>query len=135
MKFSLRPAAASLLVALAAMACTKRPENVTARYVSPSQYRSWECNDMLEERMRVEAEYTRIFDLQRENANTDAGVTTVSTVAAIPTLGLSLLLLPALAATTDRREELARLKGEVDALDAARSQKGCSAPPPTVAAR
>jgi len=113
-------------------ACTQRPENVTARYVSPNQYRSWQCEDLYDERQRVDAEQTRIFDLQRTNANVDTGLTTFS-VAAVPfTLGLSLLLLPALAATTDRREELGRLKGELDAIDAARAQKACPAPAPVM---
>lgn len=113
-------------------ACTQRPENVTARYVSPNQYRSWQCEDLWDERQRVDAEHIRIFDLQRTNANADAGIMTASIAAAPLTLGLSLLALPALAATTDRREELGRLRGELDAIDAARAQKACPAPAPVV---
>lgn len=123
--------------------CTTRPENIQARYVSPSIYRNWECADLIEEARRIEAELARLIEAQQTNADVDAGVTMASTAtviagfaAAVPTFGLSLLLVPAglgmntaLATTTDRRDEIGRLRGELEAVRMNRTQRLCPASP------
>ena len=150
---------------LSASSCASRPETITARYVSPAAYRSWQCDDMAEELNRLEAERLRLFGLQQSNAEAGAGVaaagTTLSTgmivagaVLAVPTFGWSLLLIPAGLATgggaaatvatmtTDRREEISRILGEVEAINTSRRDKSCptqpvapaGAPPPVTPA-
>jgi hypothetical protein len=61
--------------------------------------------------------------MQREDANTDAGFTTVGLVLFWPALF-------GLAATTDRSETIAAMKGERDAMDLAAREKAC--PPPQI---
>jgi len=121
--------------------CTTRPENIQARYVSPHAYRTWECADLIEEARRIEAELARLTEVQQTNADVDTGVTMASTAtviagfaAAVPTFGLSLLLVPAglgmnagLATTTDRRDEIGRLRGELEAVRMSRTQRLCPA--------
>lgn len=107
-------------------ACATRPENITARYVSPSTYRAWNCAQLQEERIRLDGEVARIAKLQRENANADAALLTVGLIIFWPAL-------IGMAATTDRREELGRLRGEHDAVQTALREHNCVVPPPSLA--
>jgi hypothetical protein len=66
-------------------------------------------------------------DLPEADATTTAGLT------ALPTLGLSTLILPSLSPTRDRQDEIARIKGEIEAVDAARAKQACDAPPAVTA--
>lgn len=133
---------------LSVSACAPRPDTITARYVSPAAYRTWQCEDMLEELSRLESEKARLFGLQQENADAGAGVAVVGTgvstgmivagaVLAVPTFGWSLLLIPAGLATgggtaasiasltTDRREEVSRILGEIEAINISQRTKSC----------
>lgn len=115
-------------VALGALAiqvgCASGPDSVSAHYVSPNVYQSWNCDQLFEERTRLAREVERIAGLQRENANADAALMTVGLIVFWPALF-------GLAATKDRKEELGRLKGEYEAVDQNIRAKQCSAPPPT----
>lgn len=104
-------------------ACATRPENITARYVSPNAYRAWACPQLTEERTRLDGEVARIANLQRENANADAALLTVGLIIFWPAL-------IGMAATTDRREELGRLRGEYMAVETAMREQNCAVPPP-----
>jgi hypothetical protein len=104
-------------------ACTKPPDKVDARYVSPTTYQNWSCDQLVEERRRLTAEVERVSGLQRENANADAALMGVGLIIFWPAL-------IGLAATTDRKEELGRLKGEFDAVDVQTKAKQCSAAAP-----
>lgn len=117
-------AVALVAVALVA-ACAKRPENIQPRFASATPYRALACEQLNEERSRVNAELARIEAMQRENAKADAAFMTVGLVLLWPALF-------GLAATTDRAETIAAMKGERDAMDLAAREKGC--PPPLVPA-
>lgn len=104
-------------------ACTKAPEKVDARYVSPATYQNWSCEQLTEEKMRLTKEVERVSGLQRENANADAAMMGVGLIIFWPAL-------IGLAATTDRKDELGRLKGEYEAVDTQTKAKQCSAPAP-----
>jgi hypothetical protein len=98
-------------------ACAQRPENITPRFASAAPYRAMTCAQINEERMRVGLELQRSMMLQRENANADAAM-----------MGVGVLfppLLLGLAATTDRRDQIATIMGERDALDLAAREKNC----------
>src|SRR5688572_28441146 len=99
-----------LTAALALAACTTRPENVTAAYVSPNMYGNWQCAQLIDEHHRLTAKLQELTQLQRENANADAALMTVGIVVApVALIGL--------AATNDRKDELGRVKGEHQAVD------------------
>jgi hypothetical protein len=111
------------LFAASSVACTTSPDSVQARYISPVAYSAWQCDQLLEERARLTGEVRKFTDLQRENANADAAMMTVGIVLLWPVLF-------GLAATKDRKEDLARVKGEYEAVDQALRNKGCQIPPP-----
>lgn len=119
--------AAAALVLATQVGCATRPENIAARYVSPVGYQPWTCEQLTEERRRLTGEVERVADLQRGNANADAAMLTVGLIIFWP-------VLIGMAATTDRREELSRLRGEYDAVDSTARAKGCPVPPPPVPA-
>jgi hypothetical protein len=104
-------------------ACAKSPDKIDAKYVSPSTYQSWSCEQLVDEKMRLTREVERVSGLQRENANADAAMMGIGLIIFWPAL-------IGLAATTDRKEELGRLKGEYEAVDVQVKGKQCSVPPP-----
>jgi hypothetical protein len=57
--------------------CAKRPENIQPKFASATPYRALSCEQLNEERSRLNAELARIETMQRENANTDAVFMTV----------------------------------------------------------
>jgi hypothetical protein len=104
-----------------AAACTTSPSNVDAQYVSPTTYQSWSCPQLLDEKARLASEVARVSNLQRENANADTAIVAAGII-------LAPILLIGLAATKDRKSELAKLKGESDAVDTSIAAKQCSMP-------
>jgi hypothetical protein len=104
-------------------ACAKNPDNIHAKFASATPYRALTCEQLNDERARVGSELTRIEALQRENANTDAAMMTVGMILLWPAL-------LGLAATTDRSETIAAMRGERDAMEIAAREKGC--PPPNL---
>ncbi|MFN4088217.1 MAG: hypothetical protein ACK4QW_04130 [Alphaproteobacteria bacterium] len=93
-----------------------------ARYVSPTTYSNWDCQQLWDEKGRITTEVSRVSDLQRENANTDAAMVAVGMILFWPALF-------ALAATKDRKDELGSLKGQYTAVDQSMAAKQCAAPP------
>jgi hypothetical protein len=103
--------------------CASGPDSVEARYVSPTMYQTWTCEQLTEERTRLDSEVRRVAGLQRENANADAAMMTVGLILFWP-------MLFGLAATKDRANELGRLKGEYEAVEQSMKSKQCVLPPP-----
>jgi hypothetical protein len=98
--------------------CTTRPSSIDATYVSPATYQSWSCPQLQSERNRLVSEVERVSGLQRENANADAIFMGVGLILFWPALF-------GLAATKDRKDELGRLKGEYEAVDASIKSRQC----------
>lgn len=104
-------------------ACAKSPDNIQPKFASATPYRALACEPLNEERARVASELTRLEGMQRENANSDTAMMTVGLILLWPAL-------LGLAATTDRSEVIAAMKGERDAMEIAAREKGC--PPPNL---
>jgi hypothetical protein len=115
----------AIIVATTQIACAPSPDSVSARYVSPTMYKDWNCDQLFEERMRLTKQVDRVSGLQRENAGADAAMMAVGIVVFWPAL-------LGLAATKDRKDELGRLKGEYDAVDHSMKTRQCTAPPPAI---
>jgi hypothetical protein len=115
------------LVACAAhvAGCASSPDSIEGRYVSPTTYQNWTCDQLADERVRLTKEVDRVSGLQRENANADVAMMTVGIIIFWP-------MLFGLAATKDRKDELSRLKGEYDAVDLSSKAKQCTRPVPGV---
>jgi hypothetical protein len=118
--------ASSLSLAVTLTACASRPDNIQAKYVSPITYSAWSCDQLADEDHRVQSEVIRVSDIQRGNANADTAMV-VGSIFLWP-------VLIGLAATTDHKDEVARLKGEYDAVEQEQKIKSCTvAPPPAPA--
>lgn len=98
--------------------CASQPDAVTAAYVSPTVYASSSCQDIIDERMRIAEKVAEVAGDQQKKATGDAVAVGVGVVVFWPALIL-------LAAGKDKEAELASLKGNYDALNAAGVQKGC----------
>ena len=104
--------AVALGVALAG--CAASPETIAPSYVSEVGYRSWTCKDLSEETVRLSAALSRTSQLQ-ENARTG------------DTVGVLLLGLPTASMSGQNvAPEVARLKGEAEAVRKASIGKRCA---------
>lgn len=98
--------------------CASRPEKIQASYVSPLQYSDFSCKQIKGEIARVGRKMNEITGAQDKTASDDSVA-----------MGVGLVLFwPALffIDSKDQSVELARLKGEFDALEQAAIQKDCS---------
>jgi len=110
--------------------CASTSDKVTASYVSPMQYDSYNCRQLAEEAQRVSARASVAAGAQDSQVTKD----TVATTAAI------IIFWPAAFFVQGDKQtaaELARLKGELEAIEQASIRKQCgiqfqraAAPPP-----
>lgn len=108
---------AIVLTAFFVTACATPPDKISASYVSPLQYSAYSCDQIKQELLRVNRRVVEVTGAQQKHANNDAVA-----------MGVGLVLFwPALffLAGGDKKEELARLKGEYDALEQTAIQKDC----------
>ncbi|MDY0029233.1 MAG: hypothetical protein RBR86_04735 [Pseudobdellovibrionaceae bacterium] len=99
-------------------ACASKSENIKASYVSPLQYSDYSCKQIKGEIGRVGRKMNEVAGIQDDIAGDDAVA-----------MGVGLVLLwPALffIDSDDQHVELARLKGEFDALEQVAIQKNCT---------
>lgn len=115
MKIIIAPA---LCAALTISACASSPESISAQYVSPMTYQSYNCDQLRQELQRVGSRVTEVTGQQRQKANTDAVAMGVGLVIFWPALFF-------MAMGQDKRDELGRLKGEYDALQINATEKQC----------
>jgi hypothetical protein len=103
--------------ALSLAACAERPSAVAPAYVSPLEYSGISCTDLQREAARVSSALAQVTGQQQNAADADAAM-----------MGVGMLILwPVLLAVPggDHADELARLKGEADAINAAALRMGC----------
>jgi hypothetical protein len=104
--------------ALGLAGCATRAENIPAAYVSPIQYQSYSCAQLQEEAARVSARAAVASGAQDQKATNDAIATGVSAVLFWP----ALFLIKGDAASA---QEVAQLKGDMDAIEEANIRKKC----------
>lgn len=112
-----RVTAIALICAFLAGGCAKSPDDISGAYVSPLVYQSFTCDQIGEELARVVARASEVAGVQQGTAGDDAVA-----------MGVGLVLFwPALffISGSDRSAELARLKGEVEAIEKAAIRKDC----------
>jgi hypothetical protein len=123
-----KPLAAAIAVAMALASCAKDANQVGASYISPITYLSYTCPQLAEEAQRVSARAAETAGVQDQKATNDKVA-----------VGVGLIIFwPALLFTKGNDEntaELARLKGQMDAIEQVSIQKRCGitfqhAPPP-----
>ncbi|MBF0394594.1 MAG: hypothetical protein HQL38_18105 [Alphaproteobacteria bacterium] len=114
-----RGTALAAALAMAVSACAQNPDNIGSSYVPEAQYRNLPCEDIRVEMARMSTKVAEVTDKQRSSANTDAAMVGVSLILFWPAAF-------ALAATSDQSAELARLKGEYEALERVHLKQGCA---------
>jgi hypothetical protein len=118
----------ALLLAAALCGCASSSANIQASYVSPLQYQSYTCAQLSEEARAVSSRAAQVAGVQDSNRTSDAVVTTVGVVIFWPALFF-------MKGDGPTAAELARLKGDMEAIERASIQKNCGikferAPPP-----
>jgi hypothetical protein len=97
--------------------CAKAPESISPSYVSDVGYQSWSCEQLGGEQMRISQALATASTQQRKARTND-------------TVGVIFLGLPVSSLSGDNiAPEIARLKGENEAIIRAMRIKGCSAVP------
>lgn len=108
----------ALMAALATAACAKSADKVSAAYVSPMQFQSYSCQQLAQEAERISARAITLTGAQNNRATSDAVATTVAVVIFWPAAFL-------VGGDDAQTAELARLKGEMDAIEQVSIQKKC----------
>lgn len=98
--------------------CAQKSENIQATYVSPMQYQSYSCKQLEMEISRVSRRVSEVTGQQDKQAGNDAVAMGVGLIVFWPALFFLI--------GDDKKEELARLKGEYEALEQAAIQKNCT---------
>lgn len=117
--FRLTIALMVLASAAISIGCAKRAENVAAAYVSPLQYEQYNCRQLAQEAERVSVRAAELSGVQNKNRTGDI----VATTAAVIVFWPAAFLVTGDDATT---AELARLKGEFEAIQKVSVQKACT---------
>jgi len=107
-----------VLAALAVGGCATSSDKVTASYVSPMQYESWNCRQLSEEAQRISHHAAAAAGAQDSQVTKDAVATTVGVIIFWPALFL-------IGGDKQTAAELARLKGEMEAIEQTSIRKNC----------
>ena len=108
----------ALLAGSGLSACASSADKVAATYVSPIQYASLTCRQIVEESARLSVRASQAAGIQDRQRTDDLVVTAVGVVVFWPALFF-------LDGDNLHTAELGRLKGEIEALEQASIQKSC----------
>ncbi|MBM4231110.1 MAG: hypothetical protein FJ184_10235 [Gammaproteobacteria bacterium] len=100
--------------------CATSSKNIAAVYVSPAQYQSYDCKQLLAEADRIRTRVVQLGGRLDEAATNDKMIAGAAVLIFWPALF-------ALGGTKEQEAEYARLKGESDAINQAMIQKKCGA--------
>jgi hypothetical protein len=122
-----RGIAVAVTVALASSGCATSSTKISAVYVSPMQYSSYDCMQLAAEASRIQSRVVQLGGRLDEAAKNDAGIMAVGLILFWPVLF-------ALGGTKEQEAEYGRLKGEYDAVQQAAISKKCAGQVPTTTA-
>jgi hypothetical protein len=111
------------LVALNLSGCASTSDKVSAAYVSPLQFNSYDCSQLTAESQRIAARVSELGGQVDKAATNDKVI-----------MGVALIVFwPALFALGNKQQEAeyARLKGEYDAIQRAAIEKKCAGAVPS----
>ena len=107
-----------LAITIFVAGCATPPNKIEAAYVSPIQYEDYSCDQIAQEAGRVSDRAAQALGIQKKKAQGDA-----------VKVGVALVLFwPAALFVSGKganEHEVARLKGEMDALEKVSIKKGC----------
>lgn len=107
------------LVAFALAGCASSASDIKASYISPVAYQSYTCAQLSEEAQRVSGAAAQASGEQDSKRTSD----TIATTAAVVVFWPALFLMKGDGANA---AELAKLKGQMDAIEQVSIQKKCS---------
>lgn len=113
-KFISAAVAASILLS----GCATNPNSISAAYVSPVLYENLSCKQLAAEAQRVSNAAATAAGAQNSQASKDAVMTTVGVVLFWPALFF-------IGGDKGNAADVARLKGEMQAIEQANIQKDC----------
>jgi len=111
-------AALAMATALTAAGCASRSEDVGASYVSPVTYQNYSCKELGLEAQRVSSAAAAAAGAQDSQRTKDTVATTAAVVIFWPAAFF-------VGGDNARTAELANLKGQMQAIEAASIQKKC----------
>lgn len=111
-------AALATALSLTAAGCASRSEDVAAAYVSPTTYSSYSCRELGAEAQRVSAAAAAAAGAQDSSRTKDVVATTAAVVIFWPAAFF-------VGGNNAQTAELARLKGQMQAIEDASVQKRC----------
>lgn len=113
------PALAALLAApFVLAACADKADTIAPSYVSPMMYQSMNCRDLGEEAQQVSSRAAQAVATQDRKADNDAAATAISLVLFWPAAFF-------IRGDGQSAADVARLKGEMQAIEAANNAKRC----------
>jgi hypothetical protein len=98
--------------------CASSASNIQAAYVSPLQYENYSCQQLAAEAQRVSHRAAQLSGVQDSNATTDAVTTTAAVILFWPAAFM-------IRGDGQTAAELARMKGEFEAIEKTSTQKSC----------
>lgn len=111
-KFKAATKAAWVVAILMTQGCANRPESIAASYVSHERYTDLDCQQLVTKISDTRAELDKVSKMQDSKANGDAW-------------GVFLLGVPFSKLSGDHEGDIARLKGEVQAIETAQIKNKC----------
>ncbi|MEZ5844895.1 MAG: hypothetical protein R3D27_14325 [Hyphomicrobiaceae bacterium] len=107
----------AMLVAIVG-GCASSSDKIAAAYISPNQFQNYTCSQLGDEAQRISSHVARVSGIQDEKATNDAIATGVAIVVFWPAAFL-------ISGNDQNTAELARLKGEMEAIERVSTQKNC----------
>ena len=98
--------------------CADAPNKIAPTYVSPMQYSNLDCDQIRAEMLRVSAQVRILVGKQQKKHKNDQVAMGVGLIVAWPALFFLI--------GGDKKEELAEMKGEYEALEAAGTARKCA---------
>jgi len=117
--FLKRPVCLALALSIVSTGCATASKDIASAYVSPMQYQSYDCDQILAEVQRVHGRVSQLGGRLDEAASNDKAIMGVGLILFWPALF-------ALGGTKQQEAEYGRLKGEYDALQQSAVQKKCA---------
>lgn len=117
---------AVVAASVALAGCATASSGIATAYVSPLQYRNYDCDQIAGEMQRVQLRVNQLAARLDQAASNDKALVGVGMLLFWPALF-------ALGGTKEQEAEYARLKGEYEALEKTAAEKRCAAPAQDVA--
>ena len=100
------------IIMLFISSCASRPSSIAASYVSHEKYMDYSCTQLATKMSDARGELQKYSDMQNSKANMDAG-------------SVFLVLIPASKLSGDHEGDVAKWKGEVEAINTAQEKLKC----------